>query len=436
MKIFIKDPLILDYKDQEKQFHPYRANIVIEDDQIADITNDLPADLSVFDVIIHASHCVALPGLINAHNHSPMSLLRSFSDDLRLMEWLNRKMLPAEANMNQEDIYWGALLGIAEMIKSGTTAYADMYIHMDQIAQAVHDSGIRASLTRGLVFLDDDGGQRLREGIDLVKSWSGKADGRITTMMGPHAPYTCPPDQLKEVMEIAKELQVPIHIHLAETQEEAEKINHKYGKSPTEYLYDLGLFDGDYHVLLAHAVHLDDHDIALLQNMKGGVAHNPFSNMKLGCGIAPVYKFLEKGILVGLGTDGAGSATSLDLFKEMKMASGLQKLDRFDPAIIDAHAILRMVTINGSTLLQMDDQVGKIEVGKKADLILVNINQPHLVPHHDLVSLLVYSAFGQDVMTTIVNGKILMKNRELLTIDEERLLYEAQQRAKRIVEGV
>jgi 5-methylthioadenosine/S-adenosylhomocysteine deaminase len=237
-------------------------------------------------------------------------------------------------------------------------------------------------------------------------------------------------------MEIAKELQVPIHIHLAETHEEVEKINNKYGKSPTQYLYDLGLFDGDYHVLLAHAVHLDDRDIELLRNMKGGVAHNPFSNMKLGCGIAPICKFIEKGILVGLGTDGAGSATSLDLFKEMKIASGLQKPEHFDPAIIDAHMILQMATINGSKILGIDDQVGRIEVGKKADLILVNINQPHLVPHHDVVSLMVYSAFGHDVETTIVNGKILMKNRELLTIDEERLLFEAQKRSKRIVEGV
>lgn len=201
-------------------------------------------------------------------------------------------------------------------------------------------------------------------------------------------------------------------------------------------MYDLGLFNGDYHVLLAHAVHLDDTDIRLLENMKGGVAHNPFSNMKLGCGIAPVYKYIEKGITVGLGTDGAGSATSLDLFKEMKMASGLQKLDRFDPAVIDAHKILQMATLNGAKILGIDQQVGKIEVGKQADLILVNVNQPHLVPHHDMASLLVYSAFGQDVETTIVNGKILMKNRELLTIDEERLLYEVQQRSKRIVEGV
>jgi 5-methylthioadenosine/S-adenosylhomocysteine deaminase len=434
MKILIKDPLILDFK--EEKFVTYRAHIMIENGTISDITNDLPEDLSDFDEIIQASQLVALPGLINTHNHSPMSLLRSFSDDLRLMEWLDKKMLPAEEKMTQEDIYWGALLGITEMIKSGTTAYADMYIHMDQIAQAVYDSGIRASLTRGLVFLEDDGGQRLKESIDLVQSWSGKGNGRITTMMGPHAPYTCPPENLKEVMEIAKELGVPIHIHLAETHEEVEKINKRYGKSPTEYLADLGLFDGEYHVLLAHAVHLDEQDIALLKNMKGGIAHNPYSNMKLGCGIAPVSKFIEQGILVGLGTDGAGSATSLDLFKEMKMASGLQKLEHFDPAIIEAHAILQMATVNGAKILGIDNQVGRIEKGKKADIILINVNQPHLVPHHDMVSLLVYSAFGQDVDTTIVNGKILMKHRQLLTIDEEKVLYEAQRRAKRIVEGV
>ncbi len=434
MSILIKNPLILN--NHEGRFDTYRAHIVIEEDRITSILNELPQDMSIFDEVIDASRLVALPGLINTHNHSPMSLLRSFSDDLRLMEWLDKKMLPAEENMTREDIYWGALLGIMEMIKSGTTAYADMYIHMDQIARAVYDSGIRASLTRGLVFLNDDGGQRLNEGVELVKSWSGKADGRITTMMGPHAPYTCPPEPLKEVMELAKELNVPIHIHLAETHEEVEKIKNKYGKTPTQFLYDLGLFNGDYHVLLAHGVHLDDNDIDLLIGMKGGVAHNPFSNMKLGCGIAPIYKYFQKGIPVGLGTDGAGSATSLDLFKEMKMAAGLQKLDRFDPAIINAHQILTMATVNGAKLLGIDDEVGQIAVGKKADLILIDIHQPHLIPHHDIPSLLVYSAFGQDVDTTIVNGKVLMKNRQLQTIDEEKVMFEAQQRAKRIVDGV
>lgn len=434
MKILIKNPLILDYK--ENQFYSYRAHILIQDDKIAGITSDLPDEWAHADEIIEAAHLVAMPGLVNTHNHSSMSLLRSFCDDLRLMEWLDKKMLPAEANMNEQDIYWGALLAIAEMLKSGTTAYADMYIHMDQIAQAVQDSGIRASLTRGLVFLEEDGGRRLREGIDLVQSWSGKADGRITTMMGPHAPYTCSPEHLKEVMQIAKELQVPIHIHLAETHEEVEKINKKYGKSPTRYLYDLGLFDGSYHVLLAHAVHLDNDDIQLLENLKGGVAHNPFSNVKLGCGIAPVHQMIQQGITVGLGTDGAGSATSLDLFKEMKMAAGLQKVKSRDPAIIDAHTILKMATINGAEILGIADQIGRIQVGKQADLILVNIEQPHLVPHHDLVSLLVYSVVGHDVETTIVNGKIVMKNRELLTIDEERLLFEVKERAKRIVKGV
>lgn len=222
MKILIKDPIILD--DKGGKFETYRANILIEGNKIADIFEQPTAEqLTDVDEVIEASRLVALPGLINTHNHSPMSLLRSFSDDLRLMEWLDKKMLPAEAKMNKEDIYWGSLLAIAEMIKSGTTAYADMYIHMEQIAQAVKDSGIRASLTRGLVFFNDDDGQRLREGIDLVKNWSGEAEGRITTMMGPHAPYTCPPDQLKEVMDISQDLQVPIHIHLAETHEEVEK---------------------------------------------------------------------------------------------------------------------------------------------------------------------------------------------------------------------
>ncbi|MET3287998.1 UNVERIFIED_CONTAM: 5-methylthioadenosine/S-adenosylhomocysteine deaminase [Brevibacillus sp. OAP136] len=429
MKTVIKDVWIL---TMEGEGPAVNGDILIENDEIKRIVAsiDEPAD-----IVIQGSGMVALPGLINAHQHTPMSLLKGFSDDLKLMEWLEQKMLPAEARMTPEDIYWGAKLSMAEMIKSGTTAFADMYIHMDEIAQAVTEVGMRASLTRGLVFLEDDGGRRLAEALDLIERWDGKAEGRITTMFGPHAPYTCPPEPFRHVVKLAEEMNKPIHVHLAETTEEVMKIRAAYNRTPTEYLYDVGLFER-LHVLLAHSVHLNLKDIRLLKGMRGGVSHNPVSNAKLGCGIAPVRQMQEQGITVGMGTDGSGSATTIDMFEEIKAATWLQKLEYGDPTVLPARQVLRMATVGSAKALNIDHQVGTLAVGKKADLILVDLNKPHLQPLHNLESLLAYGVNGSDVDTTIVNGKVLMRNRQLTTIDEEELLKQVAVRAKRIVEGI
>lgn len=429
MKTLIKNVMIVTMKENE---FPFEGDILIEGDRITNIQPDLANDA---DEVIQGHGMVAMPGLINTHQHSPMSLLRGFSDDLKLMDWLEKKMLPAEAKMTPEDIYWGAKLAMAEMIKSGTTAFADMYIHMNEIAAAVEEVGMRASLTRGLVFNEDDGGKRWMEALDLIDRWSGKADGRITTMLGPHAPYTCPPEPLREIINYAETKNISIHIHLAETKEEVLTIKGRYNQTPAEYLYHLGLFQ-QAHVLLAHSVHLTRRDIGLLKGMRGGIAHNPISNLKLGCGIAPLTDMIQQGITVGLGTDGAGSATTLDMFEEIKAATWLQKLDYGDPTKLPAKQVLCMATFEGAKLLKVDKDVGTLEVGKKADIILVDMNKPHLQPLHSIESLLAYSANGADIDTTIVNGKVLMKHRELLTIDEEKLLQQVSIRAKRIVEGI
>lgn len=429
MNILIKNAYILTMQEGDA---PFLGDILIEGDTIRQIGTSIDAEA---DEVIAGDGKAAMPGLVNAHQHTPMSLLRGFSDDLKLMDWLDRKMLPAEANMTPEDIYWGAKLSMVEMIKSGTTAFADMYIHMDEIAAAVDELGMRASLSRGLVFLQDDGGRRVEEALGLIERWNGKADGRITTMLAPHAPYTCPPDSLRQIIKLAEELGQPIHIHLAETKEEVISIREKYNQTPTQYLYNVGLFER-VHVLLAHGVHLNRRDIRLLTGMRGGVAHNPVSNLKLGCGIAPVAEMMDQGIAVGLGTDGAGSATTVDMFAEIKAAAWLQKLDFGDPTKLPAGQALRMATRESAKLLNIDREVGTLEVGKRADLILVDMNQPHLQPIHNVESLLAYSANGSDVDTTIVNGKVLMRHRQLLTVDEEEVLREASDRAKRIVTGV
>jgi 5-methylthioadenosine/S-adenosylhomocysteine deaminase len=429
VRTLIQNATILTMEDNVS---PYKGDILIEGDRIIEMKSQITEKV---DEVIEANGMIAMPGLINAHQHSPMSLLRGFSDDLKLMDWLEKKMLPAEAKMTPEDIYWGAKLSMAEMIKSGTTTFADMYVQMDQIATAVEEVGMRASLTRGLVFLEDDGGKRMTEAIDLIERWTGKGDGRITTMFGPHAPYTCPPELLKEVILLANKKNVPIHIHLAETKEEVIKIREKYKQTPTEYLYNNGLFEQAY-VVLAHSVHLSHKDIQYLKGMRGGVAHNPVSNLKLGCGIAPISEIINQGITVGLGTDGAGSATTLDMFEEIKAATWLQKLDYGDPTVLPAKQVLRMATIESARLLTLHEEVGTLQVGKKADIILIDINKPHLQPAHNIESLVAYSVNGADVDTTIINGKVVMKHRQLLTINEEELLRQVSIRAKKIVEGI
>ena len=429
MNRVIKNVIIVTMKDGEA---PYHGDIHIAGDTIQQIGPALDVDA---DEVIEGKGMVAMPGLINAHQHTPMSLLRGFSDDLKLMDWLERKMLPADANMTPEDIYWGAKLSMAEMIKSGTTAFADMYIHMDEVASAVDEVGMRASLSRGMVFLQDDGGHRLTEALGLIERWNGKAGGRITTMLAPHAPYTCPPEPLKHIVRLAEAMSLPIHIHLAETTEEVVSIREKYNETPAQYLYNAGLFEKA-HVLLAHGVHMTRGDIGLLRGMRGGVAHNPVSNLKLGCGIAPIVDMMNQDIVVGLGTDGAGSAATVDLFEEIKAAAWLQKLDYGDPTRLPAGQALRMATRESAKLLNIDREVGTLEAGKRADLILIDMNKPHLQPIHQIESLLAYSANGADVDTTIVNGQVLMRHRQLMTIDEDEVLRQASIRARRIVAGI
>jgi 5-methylthioadenosine/S-adenosylhomocysteine deaminase len=428
MRTLIKGAAILTMRSEE----PFIGDILIEGDRITDIQ---PAISTQADKVINGEGMAAMPGLINAHQHTPMSLLRAFSDDLKLMEWLDKKMLPAEAQMTPEDIYWGAKLAMAEMIKSGTTAFADMYIHMNEIAAAVEETGMRASLTRGLVFLENDGGRRMTEALDLIRRWSGKAEGRITTMLGPHSPYTVPPQPFRELIALAEQENIPLHTHLAETKEEVVKIRETYNQTPAEYLFHLGMFEKA-HVLLAHSVHLNRRDIGYLKGMRGGVSHNPVSNLKLGCGIAPIKDIIEQGITIGLGTDGAGSATTLDMFEEIRAASWLQKLDYGDPTKLPAFDALSMATTGSAALLNVAHETGTLEAGKKADLILIDLKKPHLQPVHNLYSLLAYSANGADVDTTIINGKIVMQGRQLLTIDEEELMKQVSMRSKRIVEGV
>lgn len=382
------------------------------------------------DEIIEGKHLVVTPGLVNCHTHAAMTLFRGYADDLPLMQWLNEKIWPVEAKLKPEDVYWGTLLCCLEMIKSGTTTFADMYFHMDQAARAVEEAGLRASLSRGLIGVARGADRALGESRAFVKEWHGAAGGRITAMLGPHAPYTCPPDYLKKVMRLADELGVGLHIHVAETTSEITEMKEKYGCSPVVLLHRTGLFA--YPVLAAHCVYLDEADMDLLAQNKVGVAHCPESNMKLASGIARVVRMLEKGVTVGLGTDGAASNNNLDMVEETRTAALLQKVHTGDPTVIPAYEALAMATIEGARALGLGDKIGTIEVGKRADLLVWNRHAPHLCPAHNVIADLVYAARACDIQTVIVDGRIVMRDRQVLTLDEEKVMEEAGRRARRL----
>lgn len=383
-----------------------------------------------FDKVIDGTGMVAMPGLVNAHTHAAMTLMRGYADDLPLMEWLETKIWPLEDKLTGEDIYWGTMLCILEMIKSGTTCFADMYFHMDQVARAVEETGIRASLSRGMIGVGPEAELAIEQSRQLVQDWHGQADGRIQMMLGPHAPYTCPPDYLKRVVSLARELNVGIHIHVSETLTEMNNIKAQYGKTPVQVLEEAGVFEVP--VLAAHCVHLTDEDIEVLARHRVGVAHNPQSNMKLASGIARVTDMQAAGITVGLGTDGAASNNDLNMIEEMRTAALLQKVVGLNPQALPAYKALEMATVNGARALGFSD-VGMLKPGMKADIILVDLKKPHLWPRHDVVAHLVYAAQASDVDTVLVNGKVLMEGRQLVGIDEKKIMETVQARVEELL---
>lgn len=415
MNILIKDANVILPEGVVKQ-----TNIAIKDDKIVSVGN-IPVDFTA-DKIINGKDKLATAGFVNAHTHVSMTLLRSYADDMQLMDWLQNKIWPIEAKMKKEDIYWGAMLGIVEMLKGGTTTFADMYGDMEQVAQACIDTDIRAVLSRGMIGSAPNGMQALEENKELFRDFNNANNGKITVMFGPHAPYTCPLDFLRKVVAVSEEYNAEIHIHLAETKGEVENCLKDYGKTPIALMEEVGIFNRG--VLAAHCVHLTDEDIAILKKYNVRVAHNPGSNMKLASGVAPVPKLLEAGVCVGLGTDGASSNNNLDMLEEINLATLLHKVHTLNPLAIPAFKGIQMATEYGAKAVGFKD-VGLIKEGYKADIVLFDLNEPQCYPRHDLISLLAYSMNSSMVNTVLVDGKILVENKQFTTIDEEKVKYEA-----------
>lgn len=435
MKTLIKNIDILSMDESKTQYE--NGVIIIDGDHIAFLGEAKDMDLrdkdflKEFHEVIDGRGKLAIPGLINTHTHASMVLFRGYANDLPLMDWLEEKIWPREDKLVKSDAYWLSLLAIAEMIKGGVTAFADMYMFMEETARAVLDSGVRGVLSRGLQGPDKNSKSRLDESESLWKNWQGAGGGRITVMLGPHSIYTCEPSYLKEIKGLSEKLGLGIHIHLSETRQEVEDSFKKHGKSPVGLLESLGLLDG--HVLAAHCVHLSDEDLKIIKDYDVRVSHCPVSNLKLGSGIAPIGDMVDMGITVSLGTDGAASNNNLSVMKEMAFASLITKGTEENATLIPADIALEMATKMGARALNLEGITGTLSPGKKADIVLIDTDSPNYFPKGDLTTHLVYSGNSKDVDTVFVNGVKLMENRQLLTIDMDRVYDEVNKIYKRVL---
>ena len=377
---------------------------------------------------------VVMPGLVNGHSHAAMTLLRGVADDLALMDWLNNYIFPAEVEfVDAEFVRIGTELACWEMIRGGTTTFVDMYYYPDTVADVVDKCGIRAMVATTVIDQRspdaENADDSIRKGSGFIERWQGK-NSRISPIFGPHANYTLDAEQLRATREAALALGVPISIHMSESPFEVQYSKDTYGMTSIELFESIGFFDGP--TIGAHVVWPTDAEISILADRKVGVIHNPTSNMKIASGIAPVADMLAAGVRVGLGTDGAASNNDLDMWEEMRLASFLQKVEQMNPEVLPANTVLRMATIGGATAIGLGESIGSLEVGKRADLIQVAFDDVHHVPTYDVISHLVYVTDEQDVASVVVDGALLMREKEFLTIDTERVAEEARALAAKI----
>ncbi len=406
-----------------------RADVLIDQEtgEILEVGTDLDGDER-----LDASNALVTPGLVNGHCHVAMTLLRGYADDKPLESWLREDIWPVEAALTAEDVHAGAELGILEMIKGGATAFADMYFHMDEVAAAVEAAGVRARIGHGVISVGKDteaAREDAQTGIDVAGRLDGAADGRVQTAFMPHSLTTVSAEIFEEFVPKARDLGVPVHIHANETRHEVTPIVEEHGVRPLAYAAERGLLEPD--DWIAHGVHLDESEIGLLAESGASVVHCPASNMKLASGMAPVERLLEAGVTVGIGTDGAASNNDLSVLDEGRDAAMLGKLAADDASAVPADAVVEMMT--GASADAIGLEAGRLEAGAPADLAVIDLEQPHLTPAHDLVSHLAYAAAAADVRHTICDGRVLMRDREVLTLEEAAVRERAVERAEALI---
>jgi 5-methylthioadenosine/S-adenosylhomocysteine deaminase len=386
--------------------------------------------------VIRAGGMAVVPGFVNAHTHVPMTLFRGIADDRDLMDWLTNFIFPAEAkNVSRDFVKWGTRLAAAEMIRSGTTTFCDMYYFESDIARETKAAGLRGVLGETMIDFPVPDAKTWDEAVTLIRNFvrEWKDDPMITPALAPHAPYTVSTDHLKQVRALATELGAPILIHVSETKDELRQVAEKQnGMTPAAYLDSIGFLGDDVHI--AHGVWLTPEEIRILAAKKVGVAHCPESNMMLASGAAPVADMIKAGVELGLGTDGpAGSNNNLDMVEEMASAARLQKVTKNDPKAISARELLRLATIGGAQALGLADKIGTLERGKRADIAIIDLQQAKTQPVYSVESAIVYAASGSSVVTTICDGKILMRRGEVLTVDEKAAIAKAKEYRERIL---
>lgn len=425
MKLLIKNATLISMSEERKKVEE-NVDIKIEDTRITKIGKNLETEK--FDKVIDATGKIVMPGLINTHAHIPMSIFRETVDGYSLQEWLTQKIWPMEDKLTNEDIYYASMLSFIEMIKTGTTAINDMYFMTEDIIKAAKEAKIRLQTSRTLMGENDEAGnKRIEELEELLEKEQGKNE-LITFNVGVHGLYTSSREYVQKCVEFAKKKELPIHIHFCENAKEVEDIKNSYHNTPTEVLKQEF---SDVKVILAHSVKVPKEDIEELKKLNVSVSHCPVSNLKLGCGVANITEMLRQGVNVTIGTDGQGSGSNLDLFEEMKYTALLQKGIEEDATLLPSYEVLKMATINGAKALGLENQIGTIEEGKKADIILLELNEAVTNPINDICSDIVYNAKGTNVITTIINGNIVMENRKIE--QPENQIY---QKCKEIIDRI
>jgi 5-methylthioadenosine/S-adenosylhomocysteine deaminase len=431
--LIIKNALVATLNDQN---HIFEGSVLVEGGIITALGESLPARA---DEVIDARGRALLPGFVQTHIHLCQTLFRGAADDLALIDWLKKRVWPMEAAHSADSVYASARLGVAELIRGGTTCALTMETvhHTEQVFRAVEESGFRATIGKCMMDKGDEVPGQLRETTDdsikeslaLIERWNGRAGGRIRPCFAPRFAVSCTRELLERVAELSREHGVMVHTHASENKDEIEMVERETGRRNIEYLSDVGLAAP--HVLLAHCVHLSDNELEILRATGTHVAHCPSSNLKLGSGLARVTEMIERGISVSLGADGAACNNRLDMFTEMRMAALIQKALR-GPQALPALTALRMATVEGARAIGLGEEIGSVEAGKRADLILVNLDDFHMTPRPDLVSTIVYAAEASDVDTVIIDGRVVMRERRLTTLDERAVIQQARDEAARM----